>query len=46
MPSNHHALPDIPQSHPMYLDSIHTLGDQAAQKLTHQRNSILGHIVR
>src|SRR5688500_5278442 len=30
----------------MYADSISALGDQAAAKLTHQRNSLLGHFVR
>ena len=30
----------------MYLDSITTLGDQAAAKLKHQRDSLVGHFVR
>jgi len=30
----------------MYADAISALGDQAASKLTHQRNSLLGHVVR
>src|SRR6516225_2988005 len=30
----------------MYTDAIHTLSDQAAVKLTEQRRSLVGHLVR
>src|SRR5713101_1308476 len=30
----------------MYTETIQTLGDQAAAKLTHQRRSLIGHLVR
>ena len=30
----------------MYTETIQTLGDQAAAKLTHQRRSLVGHLVR
>src|SRR5260221_303092 len=31
---------------PMYVEAVHALGDQAVAKLTEQRRSLTGHLVR